>query len=78
MPLEIASGDLNRLLYFQAYYGPRVPMPQYYNSAVASGHPPHPYMWGPPQVIPKYINYYIISLSFFLDVLVHILDDRGD
>ncbi|XP_028218713.1 common plant regulatory factor 1-like isoform X3 [Glycine soja] len=34
----------------QAYYGPRVTMPPYYNSAVASGHAPHPYMWGPPQV----------------------------
>ncbi|XP_027350122.1 common plant regulatory factor 1-like isoform X3 [Abrus precatorius] len=33
----------------QAYYGPRVPIPPYYNSAVASGHTPHPYMW-PPQV----------------------------
>ncbi|CAK8544884.1 unnamed protein product [Lathyrus sativus] len=35
----------------QAYYGPRVAMPPYYNSAVASGHPPHPYMWGPPQTM---------------------------
>ncbi|KAJ0113441.1 hypothetical protein Patl1_00550 [Pistacia atlantica] len=34
----------------QAYYGPRVAIPPYYNSTVASGHPPHPYMWGPPQV----------------------------
>ncbi|XP_014491555.1 common plant regulatory factor 1-like isoform X5 [Vigna radiata var. radiata] len=34
----------------QAYYGQRVTMPPYYNSAVASGHAPHPYMWGPPQV----------------------------
>ncbi|XP_058738733.1 common plant regulatory factor 1-like isoform X2 [Vicia villosa] len=34
-----------------AYYGPRVAMPQYYNSAVASGHTPHPYMWGPPQTM---------------------------
>ncbi|KAM6600916.1 common plant regulatory factor 1 isoform X1 [Cannabis sativa] len=33
----------------QAYYGPRVALPQYYNSAVASGHAPHPYLWGPPQ-----------------------------
>ncbi|WCJ22370.1 G-box binding factor 3 [Euphorbia peplus] len=34
----------------QAYYGPRVPMAPYYNSAMASGHTPHPhpYMWGPP------------------------------
>lgn len=33
----------------QAYYGPRVAVPPYFNPAVASGHPPHPYMWGPPQ-----------------------------
>ncbi|KAG4914084.1 hypothetical protein AAZX31_19G237800 [Glycine max] len=39
----------------QAYYGPRVTMPPYYNSAVASGHAPHPYMWGPPQpMMPPY------------------------
>ncbi|KAH1073726.1 hypothetical protein J1N35_026054 [Gossypium stocksii] len=35
----------------QAYYGRRVPMPPYYNSAVASGHAPPPYMWGPTQAI---------------------------
>lgn len=35
----------------QAYYGPRVTLPPYYNSTVASGHAPHPYMWGPPQVL---------------------------
>ncbi|XP_062090589.1 common plant regulatory factor 1-like [Humulus lupulus] len=35
----------------QAYYGPRVALPPYYNSAVASGHAPHPYLWGPPQPI---------------------------
>ncbi|XP_039027366.1 common plant regulatory factor 1-like isoform X2 [Hibiscus syriacus] len=33
----------------QAYYGPRVAMAPYYNSAVAAGHVPPPYMWGPPQ-----------------------------
>ncbi|KAK7338010.1 hypothetical protein VNO77_18605 [Canavalia gladiata] len=39
----------------QAYYGPRVTMPPYYNSTVASGHPPHPYIWGPPQpMMPPY------------------------
>ncbi|XP_024019007.1 common plant regulatory factor 1 [Morus notabilis] len=39
----------------QAYYGPRVTLPPYYNSAVASGHAPHPYMWGPPQaMMPPY------------------------
>ena len=34
----------------QAYYGPRVAIPPYYNSTMASGHAPHPYMWGTPQV----------------------------
>ncbi|KAJ1381415.1 G-box binding protein, multifunctional mosaic region [Sesbania bispinosa] len=39
----------------QAYYGPRVNVPPYFNSAVASGHAPHPYMWGPPQpMMPPY------------------------
>lgn len=40
----------------QAYYGPRVAVPPpYFNSPVASGHPPHPYMWGPPQpMMPPY------------------------
>lgn len=38
-----------------AYYGPRVAVPPYYNSAVSSGHGPHPYMWGPPQpMMPPY------------------------
>ncbi|KAJ8900668.1 hypothetical protein K2173_025445 [Erythroxylum novogranatense] len=39
----------------QAYYGPRVALPPYYNSAVAPGHAPHPYMWAPPQpMMPPY------------------------
>ncbi|KAK6920037.1 G-box binding protein, multifunctional mosaic region [Dillenia turbinata] len=39
----------------QAYYGPRVAIPPYFNSAVASGHPPYPYMWAPPQhMMPPY------------------------
>ncbi|PON49578.1 Basic-leucine zipper transcription factor [Parasponia andersonii] len=39
----------------QAYYGPRVTLPPYYSSAVAAGHAPHPYMWGPPQpMMPPY------------------------
>nr|GMC80065.1 transcriptional activator TAF-1 [Ipomoea batatas] len=39
----------------QAYYGPRVTAPAYFNSTVAPGHAPHPYMWGPPQpMIPPY------------------------
>ncbi|CAL9232692.1 unnamed protein product [Arabidopsis halleri] len=32
----------------QAYYGPRVGIPQYYNSNVAPGHAPPPYMWASP------------------------------
>ncbi|XP_020228185.1 common plant regulatory factor 1 [Cajanus cajan] len=45
------------------YYGPRVNMPPYFNSAVASGHAPHPYMWGPPQAMmppygPPYAAFY--------------------
>ncbi|XP_062155075.1 common plant regulatory factor 1 isoform X2 [Alnus glutinosa] len=39
----------------QAYYGPRVALPPYYNSTVGSGHAPHPYMWGPAQpMMPPY------------------------
>nr|KJB41451.1 hypothetical protein B456_007G105100 [Gossypium raimondii] len=38
-----------------AYYGPHVNMPPYYSSAVASGHAPPPYMWGPTQpMMPSY------------------------
>ncbi|XP_072094163.1 common plant regulatory factor 1 isoform X4 [Arachis hypogaea] len=41
------------------YYGPRVAIPPYYNPAVASGHTPHPYMWGPPQpMMPPYAALY--------------------
>ncbi|PSS11671.1 Common plant regulatory factor 1 like [Actinidia chinensis var. chinensis] len=43
----------------QAYYGPRVAVPPYFNSAVAPGHAPHPYMWGPPQpMMPPYVAPY--------------------
>ncbi|PIN26558.1 hypothetical protein CDL12_00694 [Handroanthus impetiginosus] len=39
----------------QAFYGPRLALPPYMNSAVASPHAPPPYMWGPPQsMIPPY------------------------
>uniref|UniRef100_A0A1J3I3T5 G-box-binding factor 3 n=1 Tax=Noccaea caerulescens TaxID=107243 RepID=A0A1J3I3T5_NOCCA len=39
----------------QAYYGPRVAMPPYYNSAMAaSGHPPPPYMWSPQHMMSPY------------------------
>lgn len=38
----------------QAYYGPRMAMPPYYNSPVASGHTPPPYMWGPQHMMPPY------------------------
>lgn len=48
----------------QAYYGPRVALPPYYNSAVASGHAPHPYMWGPPQpMMPPYGTPYAAMYS---------------
>ncbi|XP_076897202.1 common plant regulatory factor 1-like [Bidens hawaiensis] len=43
----------------QAYYGPRMAVPPYFNSAVASGHAPPPYMWGPPQhMMPPYAAMY--------------------
>lgn len=43
----------------QAYYGPRMAVPPYYNSAVASGHAPPPYMWAPPQhMMPPYAAMY--------------------
>ncbi|KAK4476623.1 hypothetical protein RD792_015783 [Penstemon davidsonii] len=35
----------------QAYYGPRLAVSPYLNSAVASHHAPPPYMWGPPQAM---------------------------
>ncbi|KAF5744404.1 common plant regulatory factor 1-like isoform X2 [Tripterygium wilfordii] len=39
----------------QAYYRPGVALPPYYNSTLAAGHAPHPYMWGPPQpMMPTY------------------------
>ncbi|TMW88538.1 hypothetical protein EJD97_018425 [Solanum chilense] len=39
----------------QAYYGHRVVVPPYVSSAVAPGHAPHPYMWGPlPPMLPPY------------------------
>eukprot|EP00262_Sarcandra_glabra_P019891 TRINITY_DN7726_c0_g1_i2.p1 TRINITY_DN7726_c0_g1~~TRINITY_DN7726_c0_g1_i2.p1 ORF type:complete len:438 (-),score=96.23 TRINITY_DN7726_c0_g1_i2:233-1546(-) len=39
----------------QAYYGPGVNMPPpYFNSAITPGHTPHPYMWGPQQLMPPY------------------------
>ncbi|XP_054784102.1 G-box-binding factor 3 isoform X2 [Prosopis cineraria] len=38
----------------QAYYGPRVTMPPYYNSAMAPAHAPHPYMWPPQPMMPPY------------------------
>ncbi|KAI3494903.1 hypothetical protein L1887_36919 [Cichorium endivia] len=43
----------------QAYYGPRMGVPPYFNSAVTSGHPPPPYMWAPPQhMMPPYAAMY--------------------
>lgn len=49
----------------QAYYGPRVTLPPYYNSAMASGHAPHPYIWGPPQVL--FIAGNQLKISIFSD-----------
>ncbi|KAI3818522.1 hypothetical protein L1987_12331 [Smallanthus sonchifolius] len=43
----------------QAYYGPRMAVPPYFSTAVASGHPPPPYMWGPlPHMMPPYAAIY--------------------
>ncbi|KAI3719526.1 hypothetical protein L6452_20427 [Arctium lappa] len=43
----------------QAYYGPRMAVPPYFSSAVASGHAPPPYMWGPLQhMMPPYATIY--------------------
>ncbi|KAK1408821.1 hypothetical protein QVD17_40896 [Tagetes erecta] len=43
----------------QAYYGPRMVVPPYFNSAVAPGHAHPPYMWGPPQhMMPPYAAMY--------------------
>ncbi|XP_077251236.1 common plant regulatory factor 1-like isoform X2 [Tasmannia lanceolata] len=48
----------------QAYYGPGVSLPPpYFGSAVASGHPPHPYMWGPQPLMPPYGNPYAAIYS---------------
>ncbi|KAL2511314.1 G-box-binding factor 3 [Abeliophyllum distichum] len=39
----------------QSYYGPRLAVPPYFNSAVAAGHAPPLYMWGLPQsMLPPY------------------------
>ncbi|KAI3900790.1 hypothetical protein MKW98_012514 [Papaver atlanticum] len=40
----------------QAYYGAGVPLPPpYFNPALTPGHPPHPYIWAPPQhMMPPY------------------------
>jgi hypothetical protein len=51
-------------LYLQAYYGQRVNIPPYFNSTVASGHAPHPYMWGPPQVVLHRFIYFVGPLIF--------------
>ncbi|KAJ0430397.1 putative transcription factor bZIP family [Helianthus annuus] len=43
----------------QAYYGPRMAVPPYFSSPVASGHAPPPYMWGPmPHMMPPYAAIY--------------------
>lgn len=66
-------------IYLQAYYGQRVTMPPYYNSAVASGHAPHPYMWGPPQVVVSQCNHLCVDKdSLFFACFVCILDDKAE
>uniref|UniRef100_A0A7N0UHJ2 BZIP domain-containing protein n=1 Tax=Kalanchoe fedtschenkoi TaxID=63787 RepID=A0A7N0UHJ2_KALFE len=48
----------------QAFYGPRIPLPQYYNSAYPAGHPPHPYMWALPQaMMPSFAAHYAAIYS---------------
>ncbi|KAK1412210.1 hypothetical protein QVD17_33260 [Tagetes erecta] len=43
----------------QAYYGPRMAIPPYFSSAIASGHAPPPYTWGPLQhMMPPYAAIY--------------------
>ncbi|XP_072993922.1 common plant regulatory factor 1-like isoform X1 [Typha latifolia] len=38
----------------QAYYGPGVLPPPYFSTAVAPGHTPHPYVWGPQPMLPPF------------------------
>lgn len=41
----------------QAYYGSGVPMPPpYFNTTVAPGHPPYPYMWGPQPLVSPFAS----------------------
>lgn len=49
-------GQWRNLLDLQAYYGPRMALPPYYNTAMPPGYAPHPYVWGPPQVLPRQLN----------------------
>ncbi|KAL9251630.1 Common plant regulatory factor 1-like protein [Drosera capensis] len=64
----------------QAYYGPGVALPQYYQSPVAAGYPPPQYIWGPPQpMMPPYAAIYphayahpavqLVSVMTHLDML---------
>ncbi|CAA7016876.1 unnamed protein product [Microthlaspi erraticum] len=57
----------------QAYYGPRVAMPPYYNSAMAaSGHPPPPpYMWSPQHMMSPYGGPYAAVYSHGGGVYAH-------
>lgn len=60
------------LYHLKAYYGSRVALPPYYNSAVASGHAPHPYMWGPPQVLLKALDGLYFSFKIASSFLFHL------
>ncbi|KAG8086466.1 hypothetical protein GUJ93_ZPchr0010g8850 [Zizania palustris] len=40
----------------QAYYGPGVLPPTYFAPAIAPGHAPPPYMWGPQPIIPPHFG----------------------
>ncbi|XP_072951509.1 G-box-binding factor 3-like isoform X1 [Typha angustifolia] len=42
----------------QAYYGPGMMPPPYFNPAVAPGHAPHPFMWGPQPLLPPFGSTY--------------------
>ncbi|KAK4802367.1 hypothetical protein SAY86_000570 [Trapa natans] len=47
----------------QAYYGPRVALPPYYNSTVPPGYAPHPYFWSPQHIISPYGTPYAATYS---------------
>ena len=70
--MKTTFADLKYRLYLQAYYGQRVNIPPYFNSAAAPGHAPHPYMWGPPQVVLHrfHLLCYTIDISVSISFLL--------